>query len=84
MVSAVHSDHDPGAAAGDGDPASGAEGGDVAYDTEGWTNRQRARFTETLLDAGISHEWSGTELVVAREHEAYVDGLIYPDDDPRA
>jgi len=67
MVSSVHENHD--------------NSGDVAYDTDGWTNRQRAKFTETLLDAGISHEWTGTELVVAREHEAFVDLLIYPDED---
>jgi hypothetical protein len=75
MVSAVPDDPDH-SRNGAGAPASG----DVAYDTDGWTNRQRARFTETLLDAGISHEWSGTELVVDREHESYVDGLIYPDE----
>ena len=75
MVSAVPDDPDH-SRNGAGAPASG----DVAYDTDGWTNRQRARFTETLLDAGVSHEWSGTELVVGREHEEYVDGLIYPDD----
>jgi hypothetical protein len=55
-------------------------GADVAYDTDGWTNRQRAKFTETLLNAGVSHEWSGTELVVQPQHEAFVDGLIYPED----
>ncbi|HUO48646.1 MAG TPA: hypothetical protein VMU09_07420 [Acidimicrobiales bacterium] len=71
---------DPDAHAHNGAPGARPDA-DVAYDTDGWTNRQRARFTETLLDAGISHEWSGTELVVAREHEAYVDGLIYPEVD---
>ena len=43
-------------------------GPEVAYDTDGWTNRQRAKLTETLLEAGVSHEWSGTELVVAPHH----------------
>jgi len=71
-----------------GADANGADGptpegrlADVAYDTDGWTNRQRAKFTETLLDAGVSHEWSGTELVVRPQHEAFVDGLIYPEGD---
>ncbi|HYA67759.1 MAG TPA: hypothetical protein VED63_03410 [Acidimicrobiales bacterium] len=52
---------------------------DIAYDTTGWTNRQRAKLTETLLNAGVSHEWSGTDLVVATANERYVDGLIFPD-----
>ncbi|HXX91791.1 MAG TPA: hypothetical protein VEI83_16360 [Acidimicrobiales bacterium] len=60
------------------DPDTHAD--DVAYDTDGWTNRQRAKLTETLLEAGVSHEWSGTELVVASVHEAFVDRLIYPED----
>jgi len=55
---------------------------DIAYDTEGWTNRQRAKLTETLLNAGVSHEWSGTDLVVAPANEDYVDDLIYPDRGP--
>jgi len=76
MVSAVTDDDAPEAS---GESHERVDG-DVAYDTDGWTNRQRARFTETLLEAGISHEWSGTELVVARRHESFVDGLIYPDD----
>jgi hypothetical protein len=65
----------------DSDASAGAEpaAADIAYDTEGWTNRQRAKLTETLLQAGVSHEWSGTDLVVAAAHERVVDGLIYPD-----
>ncbi len=51
---------------------------EVAYDTDGWTNRQRAKLTETLLNAGVAHEWSGTDLVVATAHEEFVDALIYP------
>jgi len=65
----------------DPDPSADAEpaAADIAYDTDGWTNRQRAKLTETLLQAGVSHEWSGTDLVVAATHERFVDGLIYPD-----
>jgi len=49
---------------------------DVVYETEGWTSRQRAELTETLLGKGIPHEWYGTDMTVARQYEAIVDGIL--------
>ncbi|HYA67778.1 MAG TPA: hypothetical protein VED63_03505 [Acidimicrobiales bacterium] len=49
---------------------------DVVYETDGWTNRERGRLTEALLDAGIPHEWSGSEVSVARGYEKVVERIM--------
>jgi hypothetical protein len=53
----------------------GSTGG-VYYETEGWTNRQRAELTKSLLDARIPHEWTGTDLYVERRYESIVDEVL--------
>lgn len=49
----------------------------VDYDTEGWTNRQRAEATKSLLDADIPHEWDGTSLLLSPDHEDAADRILY-------
>jgi hypothetical protein len=49
----------------------------VDYDTEGWTNTQRADITKALLDAGVPHEWDGTNLLIAPEYEEIADRILY-------
>jgi hypothetical protein len=48
----------------------------VVYETTGWTNRRRARLTESLLDAKVSHRWNGSELRVTRRYEKTVDRMM--------
>jgi hypothetical protein len=49
---------------------------DVVYGTKGWSNRDRADFTEELLDAGVPHEWNGSEVTVAGQYEKVVDQIL--------
>jgi len=49
---------------------------DVVYGTEGWTNHERGRLTEALLDAEIPHEWSGAEVTVVRRYEKVVEQIL--------
>jgi hypothetical protein len=49
---------------------------DVVYGTEGWTNHERGRLTEALLDAEIPHEWNGSEVTVARGYERVVERIM--------
>lgn len=48
----------------------------VYYDTPEWTNRQRAAFTEVLLDSAIPHRWNGGELSVDASYEEMCDELF--------
>jgi hypothetical protein len=50
---------------------------EVFYETVTWTNRQRGKLTEELLDAGIPHSWNGDWLTVLRRFESVVDRLVY-------
>lgn len=49
---------------------------DVLYATKGWSNRERGRATEALLDAGIPHEWYGIELRIERRYERVADEIM--------
>jgi hypothetical protein len=48
----------------------------VAYETTGWTTTERANLTKELLNLGIPHEWSGTELNIDVQYEERVDQTI--------
>ena len=58
------------------DALAGLKGRTVYYDTPGWTNSERAAFTERLLGAAIPHRWNGDELSVDRTYEAECDQLF--------
>ena len=50
--------------------------GELVYELAEWLPEQRVELSLLLESAGIAYAWDGTDLTVAEDHEAEVDGLF--------
>ena len=50
--------------------------GELVYELAEWLPEQRVELSILLEGAGIAYSWDGTDLTIAEEHEAEVDGLF--------
>ena len=48
----------------------------VVYDLSGWSFDHQAELAAQLAEAGVPHEWEGTDLVVPEAFEASADSVI--------
>jgi len=60
----------------DVDPLDLPEEEQLVYDLSAWPIGVHAEVAETLAEAGMTHSWQGTDLVVHERHEDAADALL--------